>query len=128
MIVLRYWQNETPLLALRVVVVSIALLGLGGCLVKPHALTKEEVVARAVKDFQAISSIEEPVMGPIDIYEAVARTLKYNLDAKVKAIQVQLAHQQLNIAHYSLLPQVSANAGFDGRNNFSGGVGRRSCT
>ncbi len=101
-----------------------AVLSLSGCLVKPHALNKEEIQARAVKDFQAISSIEEPLTGPIDLYEALARAVKYNLDAKVKAMQVQLAHQQLNIAHYSLLPQVSANAGFDGRNNFSGGVGQ----
>ena len=43
--------------------------------------------------------------------------LKYNLDAKVKAMQVQVAHQQLDIAHYSSLPQVSANAGFDRCNN-----------
>ena len=88
-----------------------------GCLVKPHALNKEEVKAWVVKDVQTISSIEEPIAGPIDFYAAIARALKYNLDAKVKAMQVQLAHQQLNIAHYSLLPQVSANAGFDGCNN-----------
>ena len=108
----------------RTAVVSVALLSLTGCLIKPHALNKEDVKARVVKDFQAISSVEEPIMGPIDLYEAVARALKYNLDAKVKTIQVQLAHQQLNIAHYSLLPHVSANAGFDGRNNFAGGVGQ----
>lgn len=111
-------------MVMRTIVVLVALLSLMGCLVKPHALNKEEVMARAVKDFQAISSIEEPITGPVDLYEAIARALKYNLDAKAKAMQVQLAHQQLNIAHYSLLPQISANAGFDGRNNFSGGVGQ----
>ncbi len=109
---------------LRTIVVSIALVSLTGCLVKPHALNKEEVKARAVKDFQTIFSIEEPIAGPIDLYEATARAMKYNLDAKIKTMQIQLAHQQLNIAHYSLLPQVSANAGFDGRNSFSGGVGQ----
>ncbi|MBH0208596.1 MAG: TolC family protein, partial [Nitrospira sp.] len=83
-----------------------------------------EIQARAVKDFLALSAVEEPVTGPIGLYEAMARAVKYNLDAKVKAIQVQLAHQQLNVAHYSLLPQVAANAGFDGRNNFAGGVGQ----
>jgi outer membrane protein, multidrug efflux system len=97
---------------------------LNGCLIKPHPLNKEDVKARVVKDFFAISSVEEPIVGPIDLYEAIARALKYNLDAKVKTMQVQLAHQQLNIAHYSLLPQLSANAGFDGRNNFAGGVGQ----
>ena len=115
-----YWAYTM----LRTIVVSIALFSLTGCLVKPHALNKEEVKARAVKDFQTIFSIEEPIAGPIDLYEATARALKYNLDAKIKTMQIQLAHQQLNIAHYSLLPQVSANAGFDGRNNFSGGTGQ----
>lgn len=111
-------------MVLRTAVVLVALLALSGCLVRPHALNSEEVKARAVKDFEAISSIEEPITKPIDLYEAIARALKYNVDAKVKTMQVQLAHQQLNIAHYSLLPQVSANAGFDGRNNYSGGTGR----
>lgn len=115
-----YWVRTV----LRAAVVLVALLSLTGCLVRPHALNRDEIKARAVKDFEAISSIEEPITKPIDLYEAIARALKYNLDAKVKAMQVQLAHQQLNIAHYSLLPQVSANAGFDGRNNYSGGTGR----
>jgi len=57
MIVLRYRQNETTLVALQIVAVPVALLGLRGCLIKPHALSKEEVVAWAVKDFQAMSSI-----------------------------------------------------------------------
>ncbi|HET7057197.1 MAG TPA: TolC family protein [Nitrospiraceae bacterium] len=116
----QYWARTV----LRAAVVLIALLSLTGCLVRPHALNRDEIKTRAVKDFEAISSIDEPITKPIDLYEAIARALKYNLDAKVKAIQVQLAHQQLNIAHYSLLPQVSANAGFDGRNNYSGGTGR----
>lgn len=108
----------------RAVLVSVVLLSLNGCLIRPHALDTQEIKGRVAKDFLAISSIEEPITKPIDLYEAVARALKYNLDSKAKAIQVQLAHQQLNVAHYSLLPQVSANAGFDGRNNFSGGVGQ----
>jgi len=93
-----------------------------GCMVTPYVLTQDDVGARVVKDLRALTITQEPVDGPIDLYDAMARALKYNLDAKVKTMQVQVAHQQLNVAHYSLLPQVSANAGFDGRNNFSGGV------
>jgi outer membrane protein, multidrug efflux system len=102
----------------------MALFALSGCLIRPHALTPEDIRTRVMSDFQSISSIPDPVSGPIDLYEALARALKCNLDAKVKTMQAQLAHQQLNVAHYSLLPQVSTNAGFDGRSNFSGGVGR----
>ena len=101
------------------VVLSAAMLS--GCLVQPYVLTKDDVRTRVTNDLKAVSAIEEPLTGPIDLYEATARALKYNLDAKVKAMQAQLAHQQLNVAHYSLLPQLSANAGFDGRNNYSGG-------
>lgn len=117
-------QSPAICAAVRMAVVSGLLVVLSGCLVRPQALDMEDVRARVNKDFHSISSIEEPIAGPVDIHEAVARALKYNLDAKVKAMQAQLAHQQLNVANYTLLPQVSANAGFDGRNNFSGGVGR----
>jgi len=106
------------------VCVAVGLLSLNGCLIRPQALERGEVKARVLKDVQAVSTIEAPVTGPIDLYEAVARALKYNLDTKVKTIQIQLAHQQLNVAHYSLLPHASASAGFDGRNNFAGGVGQ----
>jgi len=35
-----------------------------------------------------------------------------------------LAQTQLNLSHYAMLPRLAANAGFDGRDNYSGGVGR----
>ncbi|MDF0677285.1 MAG: hypothetical protein P0120_23560 [Nitrospira sp.] len=77
-----------------------------------------------MKDFQAISSIEEPITKSIDLYEAIARAPKSNLDVQVKTMQVQLAHQELNLAHCSALLQVSANVGCEGRNDFGGGVGQ----
>jgi outer membrane protein TolC len=93
-------------------------------MVKPYVLTDNDLQGRIATDLEGISKMPEPVTGPIDFYEALARALTYNLDAKVKAMQAQLAHQQLDVAHYALLPQVSANAGFDGRSNYTGGVGR----
>lgn len=97
------------------------LLTLSGCMVMPSPVTKDEIEGRVSQDLRAILREQEPVEKPIDFYEATARALRYNLDAKVKAMQSALAHQQLNVAHYSLLPQVAVNAGFDGRNNFAGG-------
>ena len=46
----------------------VALFSLSGCLVKPHALNKEDVKARVVKDFQAISLLRNR-LGPIDLYK-----------------------------------------------------------
>lgn len=98
------------------------LLVLTSCMIKPHPLTDEEVRLRVVDDLRALHVDQELVTGPIDLYEAIARALKYNLDSRVKVMQTMFAHQQLDLSHYSLLPQLAANAGYDGRNNFSGGT------
>jgi outer membrane protein TolC len=94
------------------------------CMVKPTVLTTDEVQDRATADREMLSRDYEPITRPVSLYEAMARALRYNLDAKVKAMQAALAHQQLNLSNYALLPQLAANAGYDGRNRFSGGVGQ----
>lgn len=100
---------------------AVAMFMVTGCMVTPSPVTKEEIQGRVSHDLRAILQEQEPIEKPVDFYEATARALRYNLDARVKAMQAALAHQQLNVAHYSLLPQVAVNAGFDGRNNFAGG-------
>lgn len=102
--------------------VGSALLFLTSCMIVPHPLSDEEIRLRVVDDLRILHADQEPVTGPIDLYEAMARALKYNLDSRVKVMQTMFAHQQLDLAHYSLLPQLAANAGYDGRNNFSGGT------
>ncbi len=64
---------------------------------------------------------QEPLSGPVDLYEAMARALKYNLDARVELMHKMLAQTQLDLSHYAMLPRLAANAGFDGRSNFAGG-------
>ncbi|HNA26677.1 MAG TPA: hypothetical protein PLI01_07750, partial [Nitrospira sp.] len=57
---------------------------ISGCMVKPYVLTQDDVQTRVAKDLETVSALQEPLSGPIDLYEAIARALKYNLDAKVK--------------------------------------------
>jgi len=84
----------------------------------------DEVQSRAQDDRGILTRDQEPVFGPIDLYEAMARALKYNLDARVELMHKMLAQTQLDLSHYAMLPRLAANAGFDGRNNFSGGVAK----
>lgn len=107
-----------------VIGVICVLMALTSCTISPHPLTDEDVRARVVEDLRGLHADQEAVTGPIDLYEAIARSLKYNLESRVKVMQSMLAHQQLDLSHYSLLPQLAANAGYDGRNNFSGGTAR----
>ncbi len=87
----------------------------------PQVLSVEEVEVYADDKRLRVTEDQEAVEGPIALYEAMARALKYNLDSKVEAMEVALRTKQLDLAHYSLLPEVIANTGYTTRNNFSGG-------
>ncbi len=96
-------------------------LSIVGCAVTPKVLTEAEIRSRVAQDMRALTEDQEPVRGAIDVYEAMARALKYNLDTRVELMQKMLAHQQLDLSHHSMLPRLVANGGYDRRSNFSGG-------
>ena len=101
------------------VVAGLALMGTG-CSVKPIPLTQEEIEQRVQDDLNRLVDYQEPVARPITLYEAMARALKYNLETRVQGLKEMVAHRQLDLAHYDLLPQVVANAAYNGRSNYSG--------
>lgn len=67
---------------------------------------------------------QEPVTAPIGLYDAMARALKYNLESRLKVMENALAQQQLELAHYDMLPKLAASAGYVGRNNVSASSSR----
>src|SRR5690606_29006486 len=60
---------------------------------------------------------QPPASAPVTLEEAMARALKYNLDNRLKMMEQALAHHQLDIANFNLLPQLTANAGYVTRDN-----------
>ncbi len=90
---------------------------LGGCAISPVTLTEDEVTAGAQDKLARVTSEQEPIAGSIDLYNAMARALKYNLDHKVEIYESSLRVRELDLAHFNLLPNVVANAGYAGRDN-----------
>ncbi len=91
-----------------------------GCSYIPVAFTKGELQEQAKSDKENITQNQEPVSGPISLYEAIARALKYNLDYHVEFAEKVLAETKLDLSRYDLLPQLVASSGYDGRDKFSG--------
>lgn len=91
-----------------------------GCAVKLRPLTVNEIETRAQKDLEIMFSDQELVSGPITLYEAMARAIKYNLDYRLKLMEEALANRQLDVAKYDLLPELTSAAGYRHRNNFRG--------
>ncbi len=93
---------------------------LTACVVSPRPFTAEELDAKGSERINAFLSDQEAVTKPITLYEAMARALKYNLDYKVELMDAALRRRELDLAHFELLPDLVAGAGYAGRNNFSG--------
>jgi outer membrane protein TolC len=94
---------------------------LGGCSVIPNPFTPVEVTSAADDRLARVAANQEPLAGEIGLDEAMARALKYNLDQKVEALELALRVQELDLAHFNLLPTAVAQTGYAARNNFSGG-------
>ena len=101
--------------------VSLTLLG---CSITPEQLTPTENQTRADKDKLELQKDQEAVTRPITIHEAIARALKYNLDYRVEFMQQTLAQKDLDLTQYDMLPKLSANLGYDARDNWSGAYSR----
>ncbi len=89
----------------------------GGCSISPSPLSELEMATSAAENLSRVAADQEPIARPVDLYEAMARALKYNLDHKVELRERALRVSELDLAHYNMLPNVVANSGYAGRNN-----------
>ena len=94
---------------------------LAGCAIQPQALTSDEMVSFAETNLSALAADQEPITGPITLYEAMARALKYNLDFRVERMKQALAMGDVELKSWEMLPSLVAEAGYSGRSNEPGG-------
>ncbi len=86
------------------------------CTVKPDPMTSKEHAERVKADRKALFGDVAPVDDPIGPYEAMARAIKYNLDHRLKLMKKALANRKLEVASFKMLPELTAEAGYSGRN------------
>ena len=92
-------------------------LALGACALSPTPMDDSEIKMRAQNGIARVDYGQEPVTSAVDLYEAMARALKYNLDQRVEEMDAALRLRELNLAHAGLLPNVVAASGYAARNN-----------
>jgi outer membrane protein TolC len=108
--------------ALPKLAVLVAALVLAGCTVTPKLATQEEVRDRVTADTALMYVNQVPISGPVTMEEAVARSLKYNLDYRLKKMESALSLGLADYASYDMLPNLLATAGYRARSNDSGGT------
>ena len=93
---------------------------IGGCAVTPEPVTHEQLLQQRDEDMNRIFANQEPLDGPVSLYEAMARALKYNMDNRVKLMEEALAVGELEVVRYDMLPELTVDAGYHWRNNEPG--------
>ncbi|MBF0161170.1 MAG: TolC family protein [Magnetococcales bacterium] len=93
------------------------------CTIAPTPLTPTDLTLAVQEDQNLWLTQQEPVDHPLDLYEAVARALKYNLDYRVTLLEKTVALTEVDLSQYDLLPRLAARAGFDSRNSIDAARG-----
>ncbi len=91
--------------------VSILLFA-SGCAVTPRPLTTQQLAAVNNADREAIRQIVPSVQGTLTLEDAIARTLKYNLDHRVKMLEQAQATGLLEAGRFDMMPRLLADAGY----------------
>ena len=100
--------------------VMVISLVLAGCTPSVQPLAVDEVAKRSFLDLNTALHQQETLTSPVDMYEAMARALKYNMDNRLKMMEISLSVQHQKVSNFDMLPKLVASAGYKARDNYSG--------
>lgn len=116
----RWWLRGGTLAAIALVAT--------GCAVTPQPISVEAQRTQLAEDRQQVMARQEAVQGPIGLEEAIARALKYNLDARVTLMEAAMRRGQLDLTRYDMLPKLAAGAGWTHRSEDNLAISRNTVT
>ncbi len=114
-IIRRYWARTTQFVALWVPTLVLA-----ACTADLDPIPDDAREERARLTLASLYSGQERITGPLTLYQAIARALKYNLDARVKNLEADLANGEAALARLNLLPDVKSSINKKARSNEPG--------
>jgi outer membrane protein TolC len=107
---------------LRACSIYLSAVVLAGCTVQPKPLEPWENRARSADLIERATYGQQPITGPVDLYEAMARAIKYNLDARVETMNLALSQRELDLQRHDMLPKFVASLDYAGRDSDAGGI------
>ena len=99
--------------------VSLLTLTISGCAVTSQPIERGVSEQRAQSDLQAMFADQETLSAPLTLHEAMARAVKYNIEARLKVMEEAMAQRQVDLATFDMLPRMALSAGYAGRSNIS---------
>ena len=101
----------------KIVAIGIAAQLISSCSITPKAVDNEAQLNNTYKGLHNVLDMQQPVGEKVNMSEAIARTLKYNLDHKLQQAQLMIESGNLKAAYMEMLPSLDLNVGYSFRNN-----------
>ena len=117
---MRRFHQLPQIPAVKPLVSLIAIAVLSACAVTPAPITVDAAQKGLAAERAVLVRDQEPVTSTVSLDEAIARSLKYNLDYRLKLMEEALAQKQLDLSRADLLPRLVLGAGYSDRNNENG--------
>ncbi|MEO9653439.1 TolC family protein [Marinomonas sp.] len=112
---------------LKRIILVLGLLGiliLAGCAPKPVILDMQKLSVKAHRDLLNDIALNEPIIEEISLYEAMARALKYNLDAQIEIKDEEFRRRQNLVINSGMWPSLLATFGINSRDNLAASSSR----
>lgn len=90
---------------------------LTACSIAPKPLSNTDRYHSAQEAISAINTSSPNTTLHLDYYEALARTVKYNLDYRLKLVNIALQARQLDVAVFTMFPALNVSGTLYTRNN-----------
>lgn len=104
-----------------------AVILLASCSIEPAPITDWEVANRVDNDIKEMFGNQRTdiIAKPLTMYDAMARAVKFNLNSRLKMMESVLAAKKLDVTSLDMLPQITASAGYVGRNEYEAIVSKQ---
>lgn len=94
-----------------------ATLLLSGCHVSTQSITPKDQYSNTLGTLKTILDAQQKPSEQLSLSEAIARTLKYNLDHRVSVAQTALESSNFKLAMMQMIPKINASMDYSFRDN-----------
>ena len=106
-------------MALRRFLVVLLVSGLAACARAPEPLGRDDVSSELRADLDQLGVVPDSLEEPLTLYQAIARSILYNREYKLAAMEAALSQRQYDLAKTNILPALTVSAGYTSRDNYA---------
>ena len=104
---------------MRIVFVFLLVAGLAACARAPEPLNRDDVSNELRADLDQLGVVRDSLEKPLTLYQAIARSILYNREYKLAAMEAALSQRQYDLAKTNILPALTVSAGYTARDNYA---------